>query len=122
MDSLLNTRIKLSREAGHPSCAYRKDGTMIKEEGQEFGRNFDVGKDMLRMEKAWEAIRISNDFLFGKIMRRYPGLCRKLLQRILPELPIGCIEILETQKSIREDADGRYKRASQEKPVLFCDD
>ena len=51
-DSLLNTRIKLSREAGHPSCAYRKDGTMIKEEGQEFERNFDVGKDMLRMEKA----------------------------------------------------------------------
>ena len=74
------------------------------------------------LERSWETIGISNDFLFGKLMREHPGLCQKLLQRILPELPIGRIEILEAQKSIREDADGRYKRASQEKPVLFCDD
>ena len=30
------------------------------------------------IERAWENIGISNDFLFGKLMRQYPG--RKLLE------------------------------------------
>ena len=40
------------------------------------------------LERSWETIGISNDFLFGKLMREHPGLCQKLLQRILPELQI----------------------------------
>ena len=63
-----------------------------------------------QLEKSWETIGISNDFLFGKLMRKHPGLCKKLLQRILPELSIGRIELLETQKSIDEDVDARSVR------------
>ena len=62
------------------------------------------------MEQRWEQIRISNDFLFGKVMRSRPGLCRKLLQRILPELDIARIEVIETQKTIDEDRDARSVR------------
>ena len=62
------------------------------------------------MEQRWEQIRISNDFLFGKVMRSRPGLCRKLLQRILPELDIAHIEVIETQKTIDEDRDARSVR------------
>lgn len=62
------------------------------------------------IERAWENIGISNDFLFGKLMRQYPGLCKKLLQRILPGLAIDHIEILETQKSIDQDVDARSVR------------
>ena len=50
----------------------------------------------------WEQIGIANDFLFGKIMRN-PGLCKKLLERILPELEIDRIEYPELQKTIREE-------------------
>ena len=62
------------------------------------------------IERSWENIGISNDFLFGKLMRSHPDLCRKLLQRILPELSIGRIEILEVQKSIKEDIDAKGVR------------
>ncbi len=62
------------------------------------------------MEQLWEQIGISNDFLFGKVMRSRPGLCRKLLQRILPELDIARIEVIETQKTIDEDRDARSVR------------
>ena len=62
------------------------------------------------IERSWENISISNDFLFGKLMRQYPGLCKKLLQRILPNLEIDHIEILETQKNIDQDVDARSVR------------
>lgn len=61
-------------------------------------------------QEIWEHIGISNDFLFGKLMRSRPGLCRKLLRRILPELDIARIELVETQKTIREDQDARGVR------------
>ena len=49
------------------------------------------------IERAWENIGISNDFLFGKLMRQYPGLCKKLLQRSLPGLAIDHIDIVWTK-------------------------
>ena len=52
----------------------------------------------------WDELGISNDFLFGKIMRN-PELCKELLQRILPELEIDRIEYPETQKSIKPDVN-----------------
>lgn len=57
----------------------------------------------------WGKLGISNDFLFGKIMRN-PEICRELLQRILPELDIDRIEYQETQKSIQPDVDARSVR------------
>jgi len=57
----------------------------------------------------WENLRISNDFMFGKIMQN-PKLCKELLQRILPELEIDHVEYPEAQKGIRPDADAKSVR------------
>ena len=70
----------------------------------------DTKAKAINLEKSWENIGISNDFLFGNLMRQYPGLCKKLLQRILPGLAIDHIEILETQKNIDQDVDARSVR------------
>ena len=61
---------------------------------------------MERIKVNWDAIGISNDFLFGKVMRN-AELCRELLQRILPDLAIGRVEYPELQKEIKPDADAR---------------
>lgn len=60
-------------------------------------------------DAVWEGLGISNDFLFGKVMRD-PELCRELLRRILPELMIDHIEYPELQKAIRPDRDARSIR------------
>ena len=54
------------------------------------------------LEKAWENIGISDDFMFGKLMQS-PDLCKKLLQRIFPDVPIDHIEYPELQKTINPD-------------------
>lgn len=64
---------------------------------------------MERIKVNWDAIGISNDFLFGKVMRN-AELCRELLQRILPDLAIGRVEYPELQKEIKPDADARSVR------------
>lgn len=64
---------------------------------------------MGQIKTDWEELGISNDFLFGKIMRN-PELCKELLQRILPHLEIDRIEYSETQKSIQPDVDARSVR------------
>ena len=56
----------------------------------------------------WETIGLSNDFLFGKIMRK-PALCKRMLEIILG-LKIDRIEYLESQKSIDEEWDARSIR------------
>lgn len=57
----------------------------------------------------WDELGISNDFLFGKVMRD-PELCKELLQRILPEIEIDHIEYPELQKEIKPDIDARSVR------------
>lgn len=64
---------------------------------------------MIEIKNNWESLRISNDFLFGKIMRN-PELCRELLERILPDVEIDHIEYPELQKTIKEDVDARSVR------------
>lgn len=64
---------------------------------------------MDKIKTNWEEIGISNDFLFGKIMRK-PELCKELLERILPDLQIERVEYPELQKSIEPDADARSVR------------
>lgn len=57
----------------------------------------------------WEDIGISNDFLFGKVMRN-TELCKELLQRILPDVKIDHVEYPELQKSIKTDIDAKSVR------------
>lgn len=63
-------------------------------------------KNIKNIEKSWENIGISNDFLFGKVMQD-PELCREMLQRIFPDLEIDHIEYPEPQKSINPDLDAK---------------
>ena len=66
-------------------------------------------KNQIELNTIWESLRISNDFMFGKIMQD-AELCKELLQRILPDLEIDHIEYPEAQKSIRLDVDAKSVR------------
>lgn len=57
----------------------------------------------------WESLGIANDFMFGKVMQD-AGLCKELLQKILPDLKIDHVEYPEVQKGIRQDADAKSVR------------
>ena len=57
----------------------------------------------------WENLGISNDFLFGKIMRN-PNLCKKLLERILPDIKINHVEYPIEEKTIKSDVDAKSVR------------
>ena len=59
--------------------------------------------------KKWEEIGLANDFLFGKVMQN-PVICKKLLERILPDLQIERIEYPELQKPVKMDTDARSIR------------
>ncbi|MFI3173036.1 MAG: Rpn family recombination-promoting nuclease/putative transposase [Eubacteriales bacterium] len=60
------------------------------------------------IERAWEELKISNDFLFNKIMQN-PQICKRLLEIVL-EVKIERIEYPETEKNIRMMKDGKGVR------------
>ena len=62
-----------------------------------------------KIDTKWEELRISNDFLFGKVMQD-AELCKELLQRILPDLKIAQIVYPELQKTINLDFDAKSIR------------
>lgn len=64
---------------------------------------------MYKVKVRWEELGISNDFIFGKIMRN-PVLCKELLQAIFPDMEIDRIEYPEEQKNIDVDKDARSVR------------
>ena len=66
-------------------------------------------ENQTELNTIWESLGISNDFMFGKVMQD-AELCKELLQRILPDLEIDCIEYPEAQKSIKSDADAKSVR------------
>lgn len=59
---------------------------------------------MCEFEKKWEEVGLSDDFMFGKVMQD-SDLCRKLLERIFPNINIEHIEYPELQKTIKPDSD-----------------
>lgn len=63
---------------------------------------------MEEIKKDWESIGLSNDFLFGKVMKN-PELCKEMLELILG-VEIERLEYPEAQKAIDEDKDGRGVR------------
>ena len=64
----------------------------------------------------WENARISNDFIFGKVMQD-AVLCKELLQIILPDLTIDHIEYPELQKEVKPDADAKSIRLDRKSVV-----
>lgn len=60
------------------------------------------------MSENWSDLRISNDFLFGKVMRNQT-VCKKLIELIL-DIQIDHIEYPENQKVIDLTADARSIR------------
>ena len=56
---------------------------------------------METLEQKWENLTLADDFLFGKVMSE-PALCAEMLRRIFPDLDIGEIKIIETQKTLRQ--------------------
>lgn len=70
---------------------------------------FDDLELMLPPEQRWENLTLSNDFLFGRIMRD-EKLCTEMIRRILPHIEIGHIEFTNTQKSARYSYDTRGVR------------
>ena len=56
---------------------------------------------MKNLEERWKNLTLADDFLFGKVMSE-PALCAEMLQRIFPDLDIGKIKIIETQKTLRQ--------------------
>lgn len=71
--------------------------------------NRELAGNVQQTATPWEELGISNDFMFGKIMRK-PEICKELLQIILPELQIARIEYPEEQKTINVDRDARSVR------------
>ena len=70
---------------------------------------------MEQLKTNWESIGLSNDFLFGKIMRK-PALCKRMLEIILG-VKIDRLEYLESQKSIDEEWDARSIRLDNQEVV-----
>ena len=53
------------------------------------------------IQQRWEDLTLADDFLFGKIMSE-PTLCAEMLRRIFPDRKIGKIEIVDTQKTLKQ--------------------
>ena len=59
-------------------------------------------------EQLWENLKISNDFMFAKVMRN-PELCKEMLERLL-DIQIDHIEYPEEQKVIDISKDSKSVR------------
>ncbi|MBQ6133689.1 MAG: Rpn family recombination-promoting nuclease/putative transposase [Lachnospiraceae bacterium] len=58
----------------------------------------------------WQALTITNRYIFYRVMRDNQDICLRLLQLILPELDIERIEFLEEEKQIEETPESRGVR------------
>ena len=59
-------------------------------------------------EELWENLKISNDFMFAKVMRN-PELCKGMLERLL-DISIDRVEYPEEQKVIDIAKDSKSVR------------
>ncbi|MBR0185341.1 MAG: Rpn family recombination-promoting nuclease/putative transposase [Synergistaceae bacterium] len=63
----------------------------------------------LPADRQWENLKLSNDFLFGKVMQDIE-ICSEMLRRILPAANIGKIRSVQIQAPIRSGVDSRGVR------------
>ena len=52
-------------------------------------------------QQKWEKLTLADDFMFDKVMSD-PKLCAEMFRRIFPDLDIGKIKIVETQKTLKQ--------------------
>jgi len=57
----------------------------------------------------WSEVRLSNDFMFGKVMAE-PTRCLELLRRIFPDRGIASVQIAEKQKNLDESLHAKGVR------------
>ena len=70
-----------------------------------------MGKDNAKtFLERWQALTITNRYIFYRVMRDNQDICLRLLQLILPELNIERIEFLEEEKQIEETPESRGVR------------
>ena len=65
-------------------------------------------KEMLG--EPWQALTITNRYIFYRVMRDNKDICLRLLQLLLPELNIQRIEFLVKEKPIEETPESRGVR------------
>ena len=59
-----------------------------------------------QLQEQWDHLTLADDFMFCKIMQD-KELCAEMIRRILPDIDIGEIKFVNTQKNIREGIDTR---------------
>jgi len=68
-----------------------------------------IKEDAIPEKDRWENLRITNDFMFYKVMSD-KDICQRLLQIIFPEMKIERINFPEAQKEIRNDYEAKNIR------------
>ncbi|MBQ9574885.1 MAG: Rpn family recombination-promoting nuclease/putative transposase [Synergistaceae bacterium] len=63
----------------------------------------------LPFEERWENLTLANDFMFGHVMQK-KSLCIEMMRRILPDMKIKDIRIIDIQKTFRGGLDTRGVR------------
>ena len=61
-------------------------------------------------DRSWQALTITNRYIFYRVMRDNQDICLRLLQLLLPELDIRRIEFLVEEKPIEETPESRGVR------------
>ena len=59
------------------------------------------------LSNTWAEMKISNNFMFTKILESNKPLCMELLSRIFPDEEIGDIQYIEAEKSIQNSYDSK---------------
>ena len=62
------------------------------------------------LDERWQALTITNRYIFYRVMRDNKDICLRLLQLLLPELNIQRIEFLVEEKPIEETPESRGVR------------
>ena len=63
----------------------------------------------LPADRQWENLKLSNDFLFGKVMRTKKA-CTEMMRRIFPNEKIEGIKFVSLQKAVKSGLDSRGVR------------
>lgn len=63
-------------------------------------------KSKIPEEKKYENLTLKSDFMFCRIMKQNPELCREIAE-ILIEEPVGELEFIESHFEVKESADGK---------------